>query len=231
VNSRDFVKFALSQFSAAVLGLVTLSAAYGQETKSGEYAPPIGEQPVYGKRYTPGASEAGIVMELNIAQLLNKGVGLEFEKKGSGSMNFGADLSFTDKSVSTEGGASGQSRSVFIAPKIRLYPMEALQGVFFGGKLHIGQVTTNVTISGKSSEKNFNVMAPTVHIGYRFLSTFGFTWSLYGGAGINFPRPKFETKDLADQNQAAASNEIISKVNDLNKDVRLDLGLTAGIAL
>jgi len=213
------------------VGLIGFSAAYAQETKNGEYLPPTGEQPVYGKRYTPGASDAGIVLELNIAQLLNKGVGLEFEKKGNGLMNFGADLVFTDKSVSTDAGASGQCRTVFIAPKIRLYPMEALQGVFLGGKLHIGQVTTNVSISGKTSEESFSVMSPTVHIGYRFLSTFGFTWSLYGGAGINFPRPKFETKHLVDQSQAAAAEEIISKVNDLNRDVRLDLGLSAGIAL
>jgi len=51
--------------SLCYVGLIGFSAAYAQETKNGEYLPPTGEQPVYGKRYTPGASDAGIVLELN----------------------------------------------------------------------------------------------------------------------------------------------------------------------
>lgn len=230
-----FFSFSLVR-ALTLVSIISTASIYSQtalcqESKPGEYVPPAGEQPVYGKRYTAGASDAGLVLELNIAQLMNKGVAIEFEKKGEGSMNFGADLLFTEKSVSVESGSTGHTQSIFLAPKVRLYPMEALQGVFLGGKLHIGQVTSRVTISGKSSEKTFLVMAPTVHLGYRFLSTFGFTWSIYGGAGINFPRPQFEAKHLSDQSQAASADEIISKVNDVNKDVRVDLGLSAGIAL
>ena len=220
-----------AQLSIANVLVLMSSSAFAQESSSGEYKPPTGEQPTYGKRYTPGASEASYVIEINAAQLINKGVGLEFESKGSESMNFGADLLFTDKSVSLDGGATGSSQSLLIAPKIRLYPMQALSGVFLGGKVYLGQVNSSITVAGKSSDKSFNIIAPTVHVGYRFLSTFGFTWSLYGGAGVNFPRPKFENKHLSDQSQTTAAAEIISKVNEINRDVRVDLGFTLGVAL
>ncbi len=216
---------------AAGLFSFVCAPAFAQDTSSGEYKPPVGEQPTYGKRYTPGGSDASYVIEINAAQLMNKGVGLEFETRSSETMNFGVDLLFTDKSVSEEGGASGSSKSTLLAPKIRLYPMQTLSGVFVGGKVFLGQVVSSVTVNGKSSEKSFTVMAPAFHVGYRFLSTFGLTWALYGGAGVNFPRPLFETKHLSDQSQSNAAQAIISKVNEINRDVRVDLGLAIGVAL
>jgi len=218
------------QLSCAAACVLSYSAAWAQSS-SGEYKPPVGEQPTYGKRYMAGQDDVSYVLELNAAQLLNKGVGLELEMRSSETMNLGLDLLFTNNKVSVDSGASGESRSIMLAPKMRLYPMQTLSGVFLGGKLHLGQVTSSVTVGGKESEKSFTVVAPTVHIGYRFLATFGFTWSLYGGAGVNLPRPKFETKNLSDQSQAAAATEIIDKVNEINRDVRLDLGLTVGVAL
>ncbi|MEN9528873.1 MAG: hypothetical protein RI932_746 [Pseudomonadota bacterium] len=218
------------QFSLTSMCILSYSPAWAQ-TPAGEYQPPKGEQPTYGKRYTAGQDDVSYVLELNAAQLLNKGIGLEFEMRSSETMNLGLDVLFTNQEVSVDSGASGETRSMLFAPKLRLYPMQTLSGVFLGGKVHLGQVTSSVTVGGKESEKSFTVIAPTVHIGYRFLATFGFTWSLYGGAGVNFPRPKFETKHLSEQTQASAATEVIDKINEINRDVRLDLGVTVGVAL
>jgi hypothetical protein len=232
---EEFVKVScvtknMGLLSCAVVCVFPYTAAMAQSS-SGEYQPPTGEQPTYGKRYTAGQDDASYVLELNAAQLLNKGIGLELEMRNSETMNLGLDILYTSQKVSVDSGASGESRSIMLAPKLRLYPMQTLSGVFLGGKVHLGQVTSSVTVGGKESEKSFTVIAPTVHIGYRFLATFGFTWSLYGGAGVNFPRAKFENKHLSQQTQAAAATEIIDKVNEINRDVRLDLGLTVGVAL
>lgn len=212
--------------TSLILGFALNSPAYGSE-----YEPPVGEQPVYGQRYTPGLSEVSSVIEINAARLINKEVGLEFEMRNTENMNLGADVLYTSKSESSDSGAKGESLGIFLAPKLRLYPMQALKGIFVGGKLFLGQVTTTVTVDGKKSEKASFVTAPAVHIGYRYLTQFGFTWSAYAGAGLNLPRPKFETEDLKDQSQAAAASDIISKMNDANKDVRVDVGITLGIGL
>lgn len=202
-----------------------------QPALASEYVPPTGEQPVYGQRYTPGLSDAKTVFELNAARLINKEIGLEFEMRNSESMNLGADIVYTTKSDTSANGSKGETQGIFLAPKLRLYPMQSLSGIFVGGKLFLGQVTTTITVDNKKSEKASIVAAPAVHVGYRFLTQFGFTWSAYAGAGLNIPKPKFETSDLSDQSQATAAAEIISKMNDLNKDVRVDVGVTVGIAL
>jgi hypothetical protein len=86
-------------------------------------------------------------------------------------------------------------------------------------------------VDSNKSEKASIVAAPAVHVGYRHLTQFGFTWSAYAGAGLNIPKPKFEASDLSDKSQANAAADIISKMNNLNKDVRVDVGVTLGIAL
>jgi hypothetical protein len=202
----------------------------GQVAQASEYVPPTGEQPVYGQRYTPGLSEAKTVFEINAARLVNKEIGLEFEMRSSENMNLGADIVYTTKSDES-GNSKGESQGIFLAPKLRLYPMQSLNGIFVGGKLFLGQVTTTITVDSIKSEKASFVAAPAVHVGYRLLTQFGFTWSAYAGAGLNIPKPKFETSDLSEKSQENAAADIISKMNNLNKDVRVDVGVTLGIAL
>lgn len=222
VLSAGLLCFAVSGFSVA----------NAQESSSGEYKPPMGEQPTYGKRLTPGASEAQYVIEINAAQLANKGFELGFETRGSEAMNFGADVLFSEKSVNEDPNVSGSSQSLFIAPKIRLYPTQAFTGVFLGGKVLLGQIKAALSVGSTESEHTFTVMAPAVHVGYRFLSTFGFTWSLYGGAGVNFPQPKFQEKYLsADAKGKPGVSGAIDQLNEINKAVRYDIGLTLGVAL
>ncbi|MFZ9519343.1 MAG: hypothetical protein ACO3A4_02600 [Silvanigrellaceae bacterium] len=220
---------------ALLLSSAVSFAAYssvGMAQSSSDYTPPMGEQPTYGKRYTPGQSETNYVIEINAAQLANKGFGLEFESRGSESMNFGADILYSEKSVNEDSGVTGTAKSMFVAPKIRLYPQQNLSGVFLGGKLYLGQITSTISTSNTDSEKTFTVMAPSVHVGYRFLSTFGFTWSVYGGAGVNFPQPKFEEKFLvAEAKGKPGVSAAIDSLNALNKSVRFDLGVTLGVAL
>ncbi|MEN9810359.1 MAG: hypothetical protein RLZZ488_1926 [Pseudomonadota bacterium] len=218
----------------SVLSVAAVSSIWsGNVLAQSEYQPPMGEQPTYGKRYTPGASESNHVIEVNAAQLINKGFGLEFETRGSEAMNFGADLLFSEKTVKDNAGASGSTQSMLVAPKIRLYPMQALSGVFLGGKVYLGQVKVTVDVAGTESEKAFTLISPAVHVGYRMLTTFGFTWSLYGGAGVNFPQAKFENKHLKSPELSGKSGvaEVISDLNTINQVVRYDIGVTLGVAL
>lgn len=224
--------FRALKISAAFFSVGLSSLCFAQETTSGDYRPPVGEQPTYGKRYTPGASDTNNVFEINALLLANKGFGLEYEMRGSESMNFGVDLQFVEKSVKDESGATGSSQSLMIAPKLRLYPMQALNGVFMGGKVFLGQVKAAVSSGGSESEHTFNLLAPTVHVGYRFLSTFGFTWSIYAGAGVNFPQAKFEEKYLSNELKGKAGvSGVINQLNDVNKSVRYDIGLNLGVAI
>ncbi|NBX18586.1 MAG: hypothetical protein EBR09_14615 [Proteobacteria bacterium] len=227
------VLFSGRTLSAGIICITSIAGtAFAQQGSSGEYTPPAGEQPAYGKRYTPGSSEAQHVLEINAAQLANKGFELGFETRGSESMNFGADLIFSEKSVKEDPNVSGNTQSMLIAPKIRLYPMQALQGVFLGGKLFLGQIKASVSAGGVESENTFTIFAPAVHVGYRFLSTFGFTWSVFGGAGVNFPQPKFEEKYLkADAKGKPGVSGAIDQLNQINRSVRYDIGITLGVAL
>lgn len=227
LQKNKYLVVVLSSFFAA-----SSSLAVAQNSGSVDYRPPQGEQPVYGKRYTPGTSETKTAIELNAAQLVNRGFGLEFETRGSEAVNFGADVFYSDRTVSGESGTSGKTNSILVAPKVRLYPSQSLSGVFLGGKLYLGQVTASVSDGANESEHSFTLVSPTIHVGYRFLTTFGFTWSLYGGAGINFPEAKFEEKYLRSETKGKAGIKgVIDDLNQINRFVRFDLGLTLGVAL
>lgn len=203
--------------------------AGGQNTQSGEYTPPQGEQPEYGKTFRPNTPVKDYILELNPLLVINRGVAVEFEARSGSLFSFGADLFYRDAEVYSEGGVKGRVQFIGAAPKVRVYPLATLGGVFFGAKVMLGQNT--LSVSG-SDDVNVFTVSPTAHVGYRFVTFSGFTLAGYIGGGVNLPAPEFEKEDLvvASQNDARA-NQARDKVNKATGLFRPDFGLTLGIAL
>ena len=196
------------------------------------YTPPTGEQPDYEKTYRPSVPQVDLVLEVNPLLLINRGISAEFEKQFSGSVSLGGDLIYRDAEVHSESGVKGRVQYLGIAPKVRFYPFSTLAGVFFGGKMMIGQNTLTVSDDQKKSEQAFLTVSPTVHTGYRFTSFSGFTFAAYVGGGVNLPRVELKSSDL-DESRRDNSTWKSAKddVNAATGLFRPDFGITLGIAL
>lgn len=211
--------------------------AYGQDASpsSGTYQVPMGEQPEYGKKYYPSRKagpEADTVLEINPLLLIQRGIGFEFEHRLGESFSLGADFIYRDAEIYDENSAKGRNRFLGVAPKFRLYPIQTLAGVFFGAKVTVGQDSSEVKAGGVKSTKDTFIVAPSAHVGYRFVSFNGFTVAGYVGAGVNIPTPEFEQEDLdARVRNSAIANEAREEINDKNGFFRPDFGLTVGVAL
>ncbi|MCA2960255.1 MAG: hypothetical protein IOD12_08380 [Silvanigrellales bacterium] len=207
----------------------TYVPAGGQNTQSGEYAPPQGEQPEYGKTFRPNTPLKNYILELNPLLVINRGIAVEFEARSGDTLSFGGDLVYRDAEVYRDGGVKGRVQFLGAAPKVRVYPLATLGGVFFGAKVMLGQNT--LSISGSEDVTVFTV-SPTAHVGYRVTTFSGFTLAAYIGGGVNLPAPEFKKEDLslASQNEAKA-NAARDKVNKATGLFRPDFGLTLGIAL
>ena len=227
----------------AVIGMSGISSAAraqstsGQEGQSGSpsnYQVPTGEQPTYGKKYYPGQNVNDIFLEVNPLLLIQRGIGVEFEKRGGDTWSFGADVLYRDAEVFYENDVKGRTQFLALAPKVRIYPVNTLAGVFFGAKIILGQQTNTVAGGGITSEKSAFIVTPAAHVGYRFVAFSGFTIAGYIGGGLNIPKPDFKKEDLKTYPTAASSNSAYKareKINDQSGLFRPDFGLTLGIAL
>lgn len=228
-----------SLFVPALLISLPASIALAQSEKKDEqnpktetpYQPKTGEQPVFGKKYYPTQTSSDLFLEVNPLLLVNRGLGVEFEKRGGQQWSFGLDMQYLNAELYRSGETRARVEYLAVAPKVRIYPMETMSGFFFGGKLLIGQITSEVT-KGATSQKSNLVLTPAVHAGFRIATFSGFTFAAYLGGGINFPRPEFKRDDLKAENRSdAESNEAREKINASNGLFRPDFGLTLGIAL
>lgn len=200
-----------------------------QSTPSGEYVPPQGEQPEYGKKYRPTTPEKDLILEINPLLVINRGIAVEFERRSGDTLSFGLDLIYRDAKVFDERGVEGSVQYLGAAPKVRVYPLATLGGVFFGAKIMLGQNT--LAISDNDDIGIFTV-SPTAHVGYRFTTFSGFTLAGYLGGGVNIPAPEYEKEDLdVAYRESDAHNDARSRVNRATGLFKPDIGLTLGIAL
>lgn len=211
------------------------AAPRAEENKSegnAPYEPRMGEQPVYGKKYYPGTPVSGLFLEVNPLLLINRGLSVEFEKRGGDTWTFGADVQYRNANVYDTAGVRGKIQYLAIAPKVRIYPMETMAGVFFGLKVLIGQVAGEVSDVRFKTEHFDYAVSPVAHVGYRFVSSGGFTFAAYLGGGFNIPKPEFEQSQLDPAvRDDARWNAARDKVNESNGLFRPDFGLTLGVAL
>lgn len=224
-------KVTLSSLSAASV-LFAGTAAFAQDDAmpqgGSSFQPHTGEPLVYGKKYQPVDKRSDMFLEVNPLRLINRGLGFEFEMRMAEHVSAGADLEYRSADLYESGETKGTSQYFGIAPKIRVYPMESMSGVFFGFKVFLGQLTTEIKNPDKDYDKGVFQIAPTVHAGYRFTSFGGFAFAVYVGGGINLPKLEIKDGDIADNDK---SKDARSKLEKENGTFRPDFGLTVGIAL
>lgn len=230
------MKASLKLFFAAGMFLLA-GNAFAQETDGppekeknydGSYEPKTGEPIVYGKKYYPTEVKSDLFLEVNPVLLINRGLGFEFEMRGGEHTSFGADIQYRNAELYDSAGYRGRSQYFAFAPKMRIYPIETMSGVFFGFKLLIGQVSSEIeTPQRPYSFATFQV-APAVHAGYRITSFGGFSLALYVGGGINLPKSEIKQDDVPSDGGA---QEARKKVNAEQGTFRPDFGFTIGIAL
>jgi hypothetical protein len=218
----------------------TESSGSGSQT----YEPPTGEQPTYGKKFRPTEIDKNFVLELNPLMLIRKSLSFETEFKTGELVSLGADLIYENNEVfkintssningnQTNNTVIGNINYFGVSPKIRLYPMTPLNGVFFGAKLGMGQLTQKISDSNISKERSKFIVSPSVHAGYRFSTFNGFTMAFYLGGGLNAPNPKLEDSDIdASVRTNTDWRSAKDKVNSNFAVFKPDFGLTLGIAL
>lgn len=214
------------------LALCVSASAFGQnnegDAKDGEYQPRVGEPIEYGKKYYPTEPRSEMFLEVNPFLLINRGLGFEFETRLSDRLSFGSDFIYRKNSgvYDNRNGTTASTQYLGFAPKLRIYPIEPMSGVFFGFKLYVGQVLSEVTVSNNSTSDSEFQVAPAVHAGYRLTTFGGFTVAGYLGGGINIPRAKFD-KTLTGPDVEAARDRLDSE----NEVFRPDFGVTFGIAM
>jgi hypothetical protein len=225
-------------FVLSAVGMTSVSFAqeYSPETPSpSTYQPPTGEQPVFGKKYYPGAPKADLIFEINPAILIYRGLGFDFEKKWEDKpFTLGGSLEYRKAKLLDESGYSVTSETLSLAPKIRLYPVETLGSMFVGFKLKLGQVNATFEGAGESTSKSFTLLAPVVHVGYRFLGNKGFTLALYAGGGLSLSKLEVKEGDLnktsREKNPELASKSR-KKFNDSQGVFVPDIGISLGVGI
>ncbi len=225
--------------TAVICALAGAASAHAQQSgsgsnlpqdgkpQSGQYEPPVGEQPTYGKKFRPTEPHADFYLEVNPLLLVRRGLGLEFEKKVGEKFSLGVDLQYTGLVNSKKDGVTAESYYVGVAPKFRLYPWETMTGFFFGAKLFLGAVNSKLDNGTQDKSDQKIQVTPAVHVGYRFMNFRGFTMAGYIGAGLNVPRAEFPKSD----SETAAWTKAREDINDANQLVKPDFGLTLGIGI
>jgi hypothetical protein len=168
-------------------------------------------------------------LEINPLLVINRGIAVEGERRMGELVSLGLDLMYRDAEVFDRGGVRGRVQSFGAAPKVRVYPMSTLGGVFFGAKLMLSQNTLSIT---DNDDQSVFTVSPTAHVGYRVSTFGGFTLAAYLGGGINIPAPEYEKDDLdAAYRDSKDHNGARDKVNKATGLFRPDIGLTLGVAL
>lgn len=214
--------------SALFLGAAAFAQDDAMPQGGSSFQPHTGEPLFYGKKYQPVDKHSDMFLEVNPLRLINRGLGFEFEMRMTEHLSAGADLEYRSADLYESGETKGTTQYFGVAPKIRVYPMESMSGVFFGFKLYLGQLTTEIKDPDKDFEKGLFQAAPSVHVGYRFTNFGGFAFAIYVGGGINIPKLEIKDDEIADNTK---SKDARSKLEKENGTFRPDFGLTVGIAL
>ncbi len=213
----------------AVINSAQSSPAWAQI----EYVPPQGEAPDYEKKYRPTEVSVDWIIELNPLLLLNRGLALEMEHRIAEIYTLGADVLYSDATVfESDAGVKGRSLSFGLLPKVRLYPLPVLSGVFFGFKLFLGVVNSEISGESQSHSETHFMVSPTVHVGYRITSFRGVTFSLYVGGGANVPPVEVAEEEWPTEVRGNSEwKDAANRINQNESLFRPDFGLTLGVAL
>lgn len=195
------------------------------------YTPAEGEPLDYEKKFYPTEVSTTWILELNPLQLINRSIVVESERRVAQNYTLGLDVLYSEMTVSEEKGTKASAVSYGVLPKVRMYPLPVLTGVYFGLKVFIGSFTAAIEGAGEQKEFDQVVVAPTAHVGYRITSFSGITFSLYIGGGANLPSLDVQSGDFpVSVRNDPGWKDAASRLNQTLSAFRPDFGLTLGAA-
>lgn len=221
---------------AAIGGAAGLfwQAAFAESSPPSQYVPKTGEGLDYNKKFYPEEESSDWFVELNPLLLLTRTLVLESERRVADGYTLGLDVRYRDANVYNTNGVKGTLTYFGVAPKLRLYPLPTLSGVFFGFKVLLGSATAE--ISGVESKTwNQFIVAPVAHVGYRITSRKRVTLALYLGGGVNVPKLEIKESEFppAIAGSAGQSENWRDAANSLKQAesrFKPDFGLSLGVA-
>lgn len=195
------------------------------------YTSAEGEPLDYDKKFFPTEVSTTWIIELNPLQLINRSVVVESERRISENYTLGLDVLYSEMVVSEEKETKASAVSYGLLPKVRMYPLASLTGVYFGLKVFIGSFSAAIEGAGEQKEFDHVFVAPTAHVGYRISSFSGVSFSLYVGGGAHLPSLDLQSGDFPDSVRSDPGwKDAASRLNQILSAFRPDFGLTIGAA-
>ena len=137
------------------------------------------------------------IFELNPILIVNQGIGIETEFISENPWSVGFDFAFYFQNPYDRNAVKAGRDIQTFSPKIRYYFFkQTAAGLFAGAKLNFTHSKTNISDSDTSANYEVFFIAPIVHIGYRFYSESGLTFSAYVGGGAKSNKNTFKNEKI-----------------------------------
>lgn len=208
--------------------------AVAMEVEEPDFPSESSGQIEYGKKFYPSEKSRSYFLEINPLLLFSRSLVLESEIRGGENFTYGIDFRYKDAVVHDSGGVKGTHTYIGLSPKLRLYPLPILSGVFVGVKVFMGQVRSTIdSIESKTWDEV--LVSPLAHVGYRITSNFGLTLALYIGGGFNVPAldisdSEFPGSVVASAEESARWRDASEALNQQESRFKPDIGLSLGVA-
>ncbi|BBH53158.1 DUF3575 domain-containing protein [Fluviispira sanaruensis] len=171
------------------------------------------------------------LFEGNGLLFINQGIGLNLEYKDDRLwLSQGIDFEIFAQNPYNKNGVVAKRNIFTIAPKLRYYFIDKqITGPFIGIKIYFTSSESYISDGSSSSEYDVFYVAPTLQIGYRFVTKNNFSFSAYLGGGIKsndnrFPRDSIPASKLSNSDWIEAQ----SKMNLNLSQEQFDYGITVG---
>ncbi len=171
-----------------------------------------------------------LIIELNPLIIANQGLGLNSEVLFATQISVGCNVEYYVQNPYNSNKVLATRNMINIAPFIRYYIFSQQLSDFFVG-LKSNFVYSQAQINDPTANASYNnfFMAPSLHFGYRFISTNYITLSAYAGIGIKsssnqFPRARIPTTRTNNQDWTNALNMLDNNVSSKQSDYGLAFG-------
>ncbi|KAB8033531.1 DUF3575 domain-containing protein [Fluviispira multicolorata] len=174
--------------------------------------------------------QTNYLIEGNGLLFINQGFGIDFEYKHDSSLSQGIDFEFFIQNPYNSNGVNAKRNIYTIAPKLRFYFInDKMEGPFMGVKVFFTSSNSSISDSDTSSTDNFLYFAPTLQIGYRFISENKFSLSAYIGVGIKSKNNEFSDAHIPTTKQNNTDwQKAQNKLNLNTSQFQPDYGITFG---
>ncbi len=209
------------------------------------YTPPQGEQLPFeqnfeqqadysGKKFRPTSPKSSYILEINPLLLYRRTLSFQGEFWLGKKFSLGTEVQYLQNKITDNSTQVVRIGYIGIGPQVRFYPLDAMDGVFFGLKLLTGKNDWNILIGSTEAKNSLWIFSPTVNFGYRMTSFSGLTISGYFGGGMNIPEPRILDSDIQQGLNGSFSDTWRRTRSDILNSMtafRIDMGLTIGVSI